>query len=114
MGGHVPRDGRLRPEVDAPPPRGFDSGGLGSMTFGSGRLALGALARRLAKLRGRSTGELQERIAQRLSAELEHRGLSSMVGEPTDAQLVAALNPMVLANGGGLAETLHRRLTTRA
>jgi Uncharacterized protein conserved in bacteria len=57
------------------------------------RPMLDRLARGLAKLRGRSIDELRERVAQRVSAELERRGLSSAVGEPSDRELQAMLDP---------------------
>src|SRR4030081_882347 len=83
-------------------------------TIGRGRERLGAIARGLAKLRGRSIEELRERAMQRIRAELERRHLSRMVREPSDMQLHALLAPGALSGNGPSAEALHRDFINRA
>ena len=78
------------------------------------RSTLSKLAGRLAKLRGRSIGELRERVSQRVSAELERRGLSSEVGEPSDRELWAMLDADAFGESGRSAETLYARMAIRA
>jgi Heparinase II/III-like protein/Heparinase II/III N-terminus len=82
-------------------------------SVGAGSWRIDAIARRLAKLRGRSIEELYERAMQRVSAELELRRLSRMVGEPSDEQLQAWLDPQALAGGTASAETLHAHFINR-
>jgi hypothetical protein len=82
--------------------------------MGAGSWRIGAIARRLAKLRGRSIEELRERAMQRVSAELEFRHLSAMIGEPSDEQFRAFLDSRALDGGRASAETLRAHLINRA
>ena len=68
----------------------------------------------LAKLRGRSLGELRERAAQRASAELERLGMSSAVGEPTDRELRAMLDPEIVRDTSEPATELVARFSIHA
>lgn len=53
---------------------------------------LKSVIQRLGKLKGRSVAELRERLGQTVAAELELRGMSALVGEPTDDAFTALLD----------------------
>lgn len=84
------------------------------MTKSGGAAGSGARGRLLGRLRGRSIAELRERATQWISAELEYRGLSSMVGEPTNHQLRSALDPDLLRGSPAIAEPLHTHFSHRS
>jgi hypothetical protein len=67
------------------------------------------MIRTLRKLRARSFAELGERAAQRLTAALEARGLTSTVHELSDDALTALLDPTVVAGGSGQQRLAHFR-----
>lgn len=66
------------------------------------------------KLRGRSFGELRERIEQRLAAELEYRNLAPTVHELTDRELESELHPVVTLSGISGPARLRNHFATRA
>lgn len=74
---------------------------------------LGAIVRRLGKLRGRSIAELRERAAQVLAAELELRRLAPTIGEPTDRTLNEELDVEAIAGQADAADALRKHFTTR-
>ena len=77
-----------------------------------GSWSLGSIVQRLGKLKGRSFVELRERFGQFASAELELRGMSPLVGEPTDTAFAELLDP-VHALGADTARHLRTHFATR-
>jgi hypothetical protein len=74
---------------------------------------LRAIFRRVGKLKGRSIAELRERALQALAAEMERRGVSSAVGEPTDSVLRGEITDDLAERPGDLGEQLRDHLATR-
>ncbi len=81
------------------------------MTNVGARLA--HIARRLGRLRGRSAHELATRASQRISVELERRGLSSLGREPSDARFRALLDPEFFTIGDSTGAALREHFARR-
>ena len=77
-----------------------------------GNWSLRSIVQRIGKLKGRSAAELRERLGQTLAAELERRGMSPLVGEPTDAEFAELLEPAHAA-GADTARLLRAHFATR-
>ena len=78
-----------------------------------GDVRLGAIMRRLGKLKGRSITELRERALQRAAAELERWRVASTVGELSDRALVAAIDHQRVPGDGNLADRLQCHFASR-